>query len=100
MAWERWPSGLRRQSRKLLRLIASASSNLALSANKIAARFYKRSNSSSGARYLTKIAELLLNGEMSELAEGARLEIVCAVKRGTEGSNPSLSAIKSLRDFI
>jgi hypothetical protein len=33
-------------------------------------------------------------GEMSELAEGARLEIVCAVKSGTEGSNPSLSAIK------
>ena len=32
-------------------------------------------------------------GEMSELAEGARLEIVCAVKSGTEGSNPSLSAI-------
>ncbi len=31
-------------------------------------------------------------GEMSELAEGARLEIVCAVKSGTEGSNPSLSA--------
>jgi hypothetical protein len=31
---------------------------------------------------------------MSELAEGARLEIVCAVKSGTEGSNPSLSAIK------
>ncbi len=30
-------------------------------------------------------------GEMAELAEGARLEIVCAVK-GTEGSNPSLSA--------
>jgi hypothetical protein len=30
-------------------------------------------------------------GEMTELAEGARLEIVCAVK-GTEGSNPSLSA--------
>jgi hypothetical protein len=29
---------------------------------------------------------------MSELAEGARLEIVCAVKSGTEGSNPSLSA--------
>ena len=29
---------------------------------------------------------------MSELAEGARLEIVCAVKNGTEGSNPSLSA--------
>ena len=32
------------------------------------------------------------NGEMSELAEGARLEIVCAVTSGTEGSNPSLSA--------
>ena len=31
-------------------------------------------------------------GEMSELAEGARLEIVCAVNSGTEGSNPSLSA--------
>jgi hypothetical protein len=33
-------------------------------------------------------------GEMSELAEGARLEIVCTAKSGTEGSNPSLSAIK------
>ena len=31
---------------------------------------------------------------MSELAEGARLEIVCAAKSGTEGSNPSLSAKK------
>ena len=31
-------------------------------------------------------------GEMSELAEGARLEIVCTVNSGTEGSNPSLSA--------
>ncbi len=41
-----------------------------------------------------------ISGEMSELAEGARLEIVCAVKSGTEGSNPSLSAIKSLSDFI
>ena len=39
-------------------------------------------------------------GEMSELAEGARLEIVCAVNSGTEGSNPSLSAIKSHRDKI
>ena len=29
---------------------------------------------------------------MSELAEGARLEIVCTAKSGTEGSNPSLSA--------
>ena len=36
---------------------------------------------------------MLKCGEMSELAEGARLEIVCAVKSGTEGSNPSLSAI-------
>ena len=36
----------------------------------------------------------LKRGEMSELAEGARLEIVCAVKSGTEGSNPSLSAIQ------
>ena len=35
----------------------------------------------------------LNNGEMSELAEGARLEIVCTVKNGTEGSNPSLSAM-------
>ena len=33
------------------------------------------------------------NGEVSELAEGARLEIVCAVNSGTEGSNPSLSAM-------
>ncbi len=30
---------------------------------------------------------------MSELAEGARLEIVCTLTRGTEGSNPSLSAM-------
>ena len=36
-------------------------------------------------------------GEMSELAEGARLEIVCAAKSGTEGSNPSLSAINCLQ---
>jgi hypothetical protein len=33
-----------------------------------------------------------INGEMPELAEGARLEIVCTPKRCTEGSNPSLSA--------
>ncbi len=32
-------------------------------------------------------------GEMTELAEGARLEIVCAVYSGTVGSNPTLSAI-------
>ncbi len=37
---------------------------------------------------------------MSELAEGARLEIVCAVKSGTEGSNPSLSAITLDKIFI
>ena len=41
---------------------------------------------------------------MSELAEGARLEIVCAVNSGTEGSNPSLSAIETfaciLQDVI
>ena len=35
----------------------------------------------------------MASGEMSELAEGARLEIVCTTKSGTEGSNPSLSAI-------
>ena len=29
---------------------------------------------------------------MSELAEGARLEIACTANSGTEGSNPSLSA--------
>jgi hypothetical protein len=29
---------------------------------------------------------------MSELAEGARLEIACTTNSGTEGSNPSLSA--------
>ena len=32
---------------------------------------------------------------MSELAEGARLEIACATNSGTEGSNPSLSAIEN-----
>lgn len=32
---------------------------------------------------------------MTELAEGARLEIVCAVNRGTPGSNPGLSALRS-----
>ncbi len=31
-------------------------------------------------------------GEMTELAEGARLEIVCSAKSGTVGSNPTLSA--------
>jgi hypothetical protein len=37
--------------------------------------------------------KICLYGEMPELAEGARLEIVCTPKRCTEGSNPSLSAI-------
>ena len=40
----------------------------------------------------------MTRGEMPELAEGARLEIVCTPKRCTEGSNPSLSAI-SISDF-
>ncbi|GEM_PF-1541649 len=35
---------------------------------------------------------LAICGEVPELAEGARLEIVCPPKRRTEGSNPSLSA--------
>ena len=39
--------------------------------------------------------KLEICGEMPELAEGARLEIVCPAKSGTEGSNPSLSAIKA-----
>jgi hypothetical protein len=42
---------------------------------------------------------VLIYGEMSELAEGARLEIVCAVNSGTEGSNPSLSATPLLNRF-
>ena len=33
-------------------------------------------------------------GEMPELADGARLEIVCSAKSGTVGSNPTLSAIR------
>ncbi len=39
---------------------------------------------------------LLICGEMSELAEGTRLEIVCAANNGTVGSNPTLSAINFL----
>ena len=35
----------------------------------------------------------LFIGKMTELAEGARLEIVCTVYSGTPGSNPGLSAI-------
>jgi hypothetical protein len=33
---------------------------------------------------------------MSELAEGTRLEIVCAANTGTVGSNPTLSATISV----
>ena len=40
---------------------------------------------------------LAICGEVPELAEGARLEIVCPPKRRTEGSNPSLSAIFRLQ---
>ena len=39
-------------------------------------------------------------GEMSELAEGARLEIACTTDSGTEGSNPSLSAIVIFERYI
>ncbi len=37
---------------------------------------------------------------MPELAEGARLEIVCSAKSGTEGSNPSLSARKFAEQIL
>ena len=39
------------------------------------------------------LEQIKLHGEMTELAEGARLEIVCG-GNSTEGSNPSLSARK------
>ena len=42
--------------------------------------------------YRSLITHRFYFGEMSELAEGARLEIACTTNRGTEGSNPSLSA--------
>jgi fumarate reductase (CoM/CoB) subunit B len=38
------------------------------------------------------------SGEMPELAEGVRLEIACAGKTGTVGSNPTLSAMISFMD--
>ncbi len=75
---ERWPSGLRPRSRK------------AVSCQK-RDRGFESHPLRHKINYYPKIF-----GEMSELAEGARLEIVCAVKSGTEGSNPSLSATKSL----
>ena len=37
---------------------------------------------------------------MSELAEGARLEIACTTKSGTGGSNPPLSAIPIVEHFM
>ena len=43
----------------------------------------------------TDTASLAPYGEMTELAEGARLEIVCVVYSGTVGSNPTLSATSS-----
>lgn len=42
---------------------------------------------------LTLIHYYDVYGEMSELAEGARLEIACTTKSGTGGSNPPLSAM-------
>ena len=35
-------------------------------------------------------------GRGDRAVEGARLEIVCTPNKGTEGSNPSLSASKSI----
>ena len=37
---------------------------------------------------------------MPELAEGARLEIVCSANPGTVGSNPTLSAILVVLNII
>jgi hypothetical protein len=37
---------------------------------------------------------------MPELAEGARLEIVCSANPGTVGSNPTLSAILFVLNII
>ncbi|CAM2059717.1 hypothetical protein DSUL_40071 [Desulfovibrionales bacterium] len=41
----------------------------------------------------TRVCKKIVNGEVTEPAEGARLEIVCTGNTGTEGSNPSLSAM-------
>ncbi len=40
-----------------------------------------------------------ISGDVSELAEGARLEIVCTCKTRTLGSNPSISAIRYQQIF-
>jgi predicted Zn-dependent protease len=44
--------------------------------------------------------EVLLRGEMAELAEGARLLSECGVISSTEGSNPSLSASSKSSAFL
>ena len=51
--------------------------------------------------FASSSASLEARGEVSELAEGARLEIACVPKRCVEGSNPSLSAFspESLSTF-
>ncbi len=41
----------------------------------------------------------IIRGEVAELVEGARLEIECTWKR-TVGSNPTLSATKSLSTLV
>jgi hypothetical protein len=46
-------------------------------------------------RFYASYPVLLKSGEMPELAEGARLEIVCSAKSGTVGSNPTLSATQN-----
>ena len=46
------------------------------------------------------MAESYKRGEMPELAEGARLEIVCSGNPGTVGSNPTLSAILFTLDIV
>ncbi len=46
-----------------------------------------------GSAKICVLMKWKLRGEMPELADGARLEIVCSAKSGTEGSNPSLSAM-------
>jgi hypothetical protein len=46
------------------------------------------------------VAQGYKRGEMPELAEGARLEIVCSANPGTVGSNPTLSAIRINHYFL
>ena len=50
------------------------------------------------ASVLSKIKKrAVIPGEVTELAEGARLEIVCGVNNSTKGSNPFLSAVLNRR---